>query len=68
MSYKKQMQMKVVRSTHIVTFHCQDSQWNSTAGEIAKDIAQVPSNARLIEIDENNDVYTLKFVEETEAE
>jgi hypothetical protein len=50
MSYKKSLEMKIIRTKHIVTFY------NKTnAIDILNDLKQVPSEAKLIEILANMD-------------
>lgn len=50
MSYKKDLIMKIIRTTHVVSFYDK-----SRAMDIIADLSQVPREARLIEVRESPD-------------
>lgn len=50
MSYKKDLIMKIIRTTHVVSFYDK-----SRAMDIIADLSQVPREARLIEVRESYD-------------
>ena len=61
--YKKLIETKIVRTQHEVTFRLN----NSTAFSIIEDLKRVPSKAKLIDNDEDDDERILVFEEDKKA-